>query len=267
MIRLPTRTNLPVSTARRRIGVCHDRSGSMLSGRPAKILWSFARGPWSVVSMPVPIFPQQLVDALNWRYATKRFDPAKKIPDDVWGALEQALVLAPSSIGLQPWKFFVVTNPEVKARLQAVSYRQAQIGECSHLVAIAVRRGIDAEHVDRHIARMVEVTGTTVDALAKFRAMTMRNLDKARAAGTLDAWQEHQIYIALGQFMASAAVLGVDTCPMEGIEPDKYDEILGLTGTNYATAVACAVGYRLPDDKYATAKKVRFKTEDVVVRV
>ena len=217
--------------------------------------------------MPTPISPQQLTEALTWRYATKKFDPAKKIPDDVWIALEQSLVLAPSSIGLQPWKFFVVTSQDVKTRLQAVSYRQAQIGDCSHLVAIAVRRGIDAEHVDRHIARMVEVTGTTVEALTKFRAMTMKNLDKARAAGTLDAWQEHQIYIALGQFIASAALLGVDTCPMEGIEPDKYDEILGLAGTNYATAVACAAGYRLGDDKYATAKKVRFKNEDVVVRV
>lgn len=217
--------------------------------------------------MPTPISPQQLTEALNWRYATKKFDPARKIPDDVWQALEQALVLSPSSIGLQPWKFYVVTNQAVKNQLQAVSYRQAQIGECSHLVVIAVRRGLDAGHVDRHIARMAEVTGTTVEALTKFRAMTMKNLDKARAAGTLDAWQEHQIYIALGQFIASAALLGVDTCPMEGIEPDKYDEILGLTGSSYATAVACAAGHRLADDKYATAKKVRFKTEEVVVRV
>lgn len=217
--------------------------------------------------MPTPIPPQQLVEALNWRYATKKFDPAKTIPADVWQALEQSLVLAPSSIGLQPWKFFVVTDPAVKSQLQAVSYRQAQIGDCSHLVAIAVRRGIDAEHVDRHIARMAEVTGAAVQSLEKFRVMTMRNLDRARAAGTLDAWQEHQIYIALGQFMASAALLGVDTCPMEGIEPEKYDEILGLSGTSYATAVACAAGYRLPDDKYATAKKVRFRVEDVVVRV
>jgi len=217
--------------------------------------------------VPSPFAPQQLVDALNWRYATKKFDPAKKIPDDVWQALEQALVLAPSSIGLQPWKFFVVTDAPTKARLKEASYHQAQIADCSHLVAIAVRRGIDAEHVDRHIARMAEVTGATVESLAKFRAMTMRNLDKARAAGTLDAWQEHQVYIALGQFVASAALLGVDTCPMEGIQPDKYDELLGLAGSNYATAVACAAGYRLPDDKYANAKKVRFKTDDVVVRV
>ena len=217
--------------------------------------------------MPATLSPQQLIDALNWRYATKKFDPARKIAPDVWDALEQALVLTPSSIGLQPWKFIVVTDPTVKSQLQAASYRQAQVVDCSHFVAIAVRRDLDATHVDRHIARMVEVLGVTVDSLVKFRAMTMRNLENARTNGTLDVWQEHQVFIALGQFMASAAVLGVDTCPMEGIEPAKYNTILNLEGTGYATAVACAAGYRLPDDKYATMKKVRFKTDDVVVRI
>jgi nitroreductase len=217
--------------------------------------------------MPTAIPPAQLLEALNWRYATKKFDPARKIPEDTWHALEQALILTPSSIGLQPWEFFVVTDAPTKAQLTTASYRQAQVNDCSHFVAFTARRNIDAEHVDRHIARMAEITGAVPESLAKFRAMTMRNLDKARDAGTLDAWQEHQIYIALGQFMASAAVLGVDTCPMEGIEPEKYDEILGLAGSNYATVVACAAGYRLPEDKYANMKKVRFKPEDVVVRV
>jgi nitroreductase len=217
--------------------------------------------------MPVHIPPQQLVDALNWRYATKKFDPTKKIPDADWAALEQAMVLAPSSIGLQPWKFIVVKDPDVKAQLTAASFRQAQATDCSHFVVFTVRRDLDADHVDRHIMRMVEVQGVTPESLAKFRTMTMRNLDKARAEGKLDTWQTHQIYIALGQFMASAALLGVDTCPMEGIEPEKFDEILRLKSSNYATVVACAAGYRLPDDKYATIKKVRFSAEDVVVRI
>ena len=217
--------------------------------------------------MPTPIPPQQLIDALNWRYATKKFDPAKRIPDDVWQALEQALVLAPSSIGLQPWKFFVVTDPATKVQLQAASYRQAQVVDCSHFVVFTVRRDLDAAHVERHIERMIEVTGATAESLGKFRAMTLKNLDKARAEGRLDTWQERQAYIALGKFLAAAAVLGVDTCPMEGIEPAKYDDLLGLTGGNYATAVACAAGFRLPDDKYATMKKVRFKAEDVIVRI
>ncbi|PAW65533.1 MAG: NAD(P)H-dependent oxidoreductase [Opitutia bacterium Tous-C1TDCM] len=211
--------------------------------------------------------PSRLVAALNWRYAVKKFDPTRMIPAETWTALEQALVLTPSSIGLQPWKFLVVTTPEVKVRLTAASYRQSQAAECSHFVVFTVRQDLDAEHVDRHLARMAEVRGVTVESLAKFRTMTMGNLERARNDGTLDTWQTHQIYIALGQFMASAAVLGIDTCPMEGIEPAKFDEILGLQGTGYATVVACAAGYRWPEDKYATTPKVRFKPEDVIVRV
>lgn len=230
--------------------------------------WDGFRLPLSfVLLMSHPISPAQLVHALNWRYATQKFDPAKRISAETWDALEQALILAPSSIGLQPWKFVVVTDAAVKAQLVPASYRQAKAAECSHFVVLAVKRDLGPEHVDRHIARMIEIRGVAPESLVKFRAMTMGNLDKARAAGTLDTWQAHQIYIALGQFMAAAAVLGVDTCPMEGIEPAKYDEILGLAGTEFTTVVACAAGYRLPDDKYAVAKKVRFRPEDVIVRI
>ena len=217
--------------------------------------------------MPTAISSQQLLDALNWRYATQKFDPAKKIPTDRWHALEQSLVLAPSSIGLQPWKFVIVTDAATKARLVAAAWNQVKVADCSHFVVFAVRKNLGLDHVEKHIGRMVEVRGVAPESLEKFRKMTVGNLDKARAEGRLDTWQTHQIYIALGQFMAGAAVIGVDTCPMEGIEPEKFDEILGLKGTDYATVVACAAGYRLADDKYATTKKVRFKTEDVVVRI
>lgn len=218
-------------------------------------------------AMSLPLSPAQLVAALNWRYATKKFDPTKRIPDETWDALEQALVLTPSSIGLQPWKFLVISDPRVRTQLVAASYRQPQVTHCSHFVVLAVRRDLDPEHVDRHIARMVEMHGVTPESLTKFRTMTLGNLERARTDGTLDTWQEHQVYIALGQFMASAALLGVDTCPMEGIVPAQYDEILGLAGTAYATVVACAAGYRMPDDKYAAMKKVRFRAEEIIVRM
>ena len=114
---------------------------------------------------------------------------------------------------------------------------------------------------------MAEVRGVTTESRGSFRQMVTGNLDKARAEARLDIWQSHQVYIALGQLLASAALLGVDTCPMEGFEPEKFDEILGLTGTGWASVVCCAAGYRSVDDKYATTKKVRFKPEDVIVRI
>lgn len=210
---------------------------------------------------------EQLVGQLQWRYATRKFDRAKRIADEDWNALEQALVLTPSSIGLQPWKFVVVTDQATKDKLSAAAWKQAQPADCSHFVVFAVHKNIGEAHVDRHVARMSEVRGETVESFAKFRAMVMRNLDKERAAGRLDEWQTHQIYIALGNFMAAASMLGIDTCPMEGIEPAEFDKILGLTGTPFATVVSCAAGFRAEDDRYAAMKKVRFKPEDVIVRV
>lgn len=211
--------------------------------------------------------PSDLLAALNWRYATKKFDSARTIPAEIWSALEQSLVLTPSSFGIQPWKFLVVTDPAVRERLVPVSWGQTQPKDASHLVVFAVRRDLPESHIDRYLARTAELRGTTVEALAPFRKMMMGSLDGARAKGHLDTWQTHQIYIALGQFMAAAAVLGVDTCPMEGIEPAKYDEVLGLGGTGFVTVVACAAGYRAADDKYATLAKVRFPASEVVQHI
>lgn len=214
-----------------------------------------------------PIATSQLTAALDWRYATKQFDPSKKIPADLWAALEHALVQSPSSFGLQPWQFIVVTDPAVKAKLLPVSWGQPQVVDCSHHVVFTYRKGVDEVWVDKFLARQIELRGGTAESLAGYRGMMVGFLQKITAAGQLDAWATKQIYIALGQFMASAALLGVDACPMEGINPAAYDEVLGLTGTEFATVVACAVGYRAETDKYATAKKVRFPTVDLVRHV
>lgn len=214
-----------------------------------------------------PITSPTLLEALNWRYATKKFDPVRKISAEIWQTLEATLVLAPSSIGLQPWRFYVITDPAMKAQLMPAAWNQAQVVECSHFVVFTVRKNLGADHVERHIERMVEVRGVVKESLTKFGQMALRNLDAARAEGRLDTWQTYQIYIALGSFMTAAALLGVDTCPMEGFEPLKFDDILGLTATDYMSIVGCAAGYRLPDDKYASTKKVRFKAEDVIVRI
>jgi nitroreductase len=211
--------------------------------------------------------PNTLLEALHWRYATKKFDLANKIPAETWTALEEVLVLAPSSYGLQPWKFIVVQDPATRQKLSAVSWGQTQPVECSHYVVFAVRKNLSPEHVDRYLDRIVEVRGGTKETLKGYRDIMLGNLEKARVAGYLDTWQSHQVYIALGQFMAAAALLGIDTCPMEGIERPKYDEILGLTAQGFTTLCACAAGHRSANDKYATAKKVRFKSADVIQHV
>jgi nitroreductase len=197
----------------------------------------------------------------------KKFDPTRKISPEDWKALEQTLVLAPSSFGLQPWKFFVVADPEVRAQLPPFSWGQMQVVDASHLVVFAIKKDFGLEDVERHVERTAEVRGVPVEALAGFRKMMVGSLVPPPAGFDLSAWATNQVYLALGFFMTAAAVLGIDTCPMEGFQPANYDELLGLPAQGYASSVLCAAGYRAADDKAARMPKVRFRTEDVVTPV
>lgn len=210
-----------------------------------------------------PIEINDLMEALKWRYATKSFDAAKKIPQDVMDALLDALVLSPSSFGMQPWKFIVVEDPALRAKLQPDSWDQAQVTEASHFVVLAVRQTLTAAQVDEWIARLAEVRGVTEDSLADYRGRMTRFLEAMDDAQKF-AWAGRQAYIALGQLMTCAALLGVDSCPMEGISPQAYDATLALAGSGYRTVVACALGYRSAGDKYALVPKTRFDRARVV---
>jgi nitroreductase len=214
-----------------------------------------------------PVSRELLLHQLKWRYATKKFDPARKISAADWQVLAEALVLTPSSFGLQPWKFWVVTSAEVKAQLLPHSYKQTQVVDGSHVVVLAARRNLAEVDVDRYLARISEIRGVAVENLAGFRKTMIRALIPPPAGFDINDWAANQVYIALGNFMTAAAVMGIDTCPMEGIEPAKYDEVLGIAEQGYGTVVACVAGYRAADDKYATTPKVRFATEDVIVEV
>ena len=214
-----------------------------------------------------PISAKTVTDALQWRYATKKFDASRTIPAETWAALERALVLAPSSFGLQPWRFMVVRDPATRERLSAASWGQRQPVECSHFVVFAGRRNYDAKDLEHFIERTAEVRGVAKATLKGYADIIAGSTERARQGGYLDSWMARQVYIALGQFMASAALLGIDTCPMEGIDPAEYDRILGLTAMGYTALCAGAAGYRAADDKYAGTPKVRFRDEEVVLHV
>jgi nitroreductase len=205
-----------------------------------------------------------LLEHLNWRYATKQFDPAKTIAPEIWTALEDALVLTPSSYGLQPWKFLIVTSPELKTQLQPFSWNQSQVTDCSHYVVFAIKKNLTAEDVDRFMSRTAELRGGTVDAMAGYRNLIVSDLVDGARSFSINQWSTRQAYIALGNFMTSAALLGVDTCAMEGIEPVNYDRVLGLSVKGFTAVVACAAGYRSDTDKYATLTKVRFPKSEVL---
>lgn len=206
----------------------------------------------------------ELLASLEWRYAAKTFDPQKKISSTDWQALERALVLTPSSYGLQPWKFLVVQDPAVRQKLQAASWNQRQVTEASHFVVFAHRISINEEYIDHYLQSIATTRGIPVETLAGFRKGIVGDVINGVRSKIIPEWSGRQAYIALGNFMTSAATMRVDTCPLEGLDPVRYDEILNLQGTEYRALVACAAGYRNAADSLATAKKVRFPLADMV---
>jgi nitroreductase len=214
-----------------------------------------------------PVPADTVVRSLDWRYAVKKFDADRKIPASDWVAIERSLVLTPSSFGLQPWKFVVVSDPEVRRRLVAASWNQRQVADASHLVVFAIVKDLGPAHVDAFLSRTADVRGVPVASLDGYRKVVLGFLARPKDQFDVNAWAAHQVYIALGNFMTAAAVMGIDTCPMEGIVPAQYDEILGLAPKGLATVVVGVAGYRAADDGYASAKKVRFDAKDVIVRV
>ena len=207
---------------------------------------------------------QELIKTLEWRYATKIFNPNRRIPEADWNALLESLHLSPSSLGLQMWKFIDVREPSVRAELRSVSWDQPQVTDSSHLVVFCARRDFSTEDVQRYLEHIVEVRGVTMESLNLYRDRIVE-LAGSKSPDVLKAWLERQVYIALGFMMSCAANLRIDTCALEGMDPAAYDRILKLEDSPYYTLCALALGYRDEEaDKYARLAKVRFDRGDVI---
>ncbi|MCE9565643.1 MAG: NAD(P)H-dependent oxidoreductase [Planctomycetes bacterium] len=213
-----------------------------------------------------PVSPDTVLAQLRWRYATKKFDATRKIDPELWAKLEQAPLLSPSSYGLQLWKFVVVTNPTVRKELHAVSWNQPQILDASHLVVFAAKNPPTVACVERHIARMAEVRGVELASLDAVKQRMLGSLSRMTEKDA-HAWAARQCYIALGVFVTACAMAGVDACPMEGFQPDKYDEILGLKAKGFGSVAIATAGYRSPSDPAAALAKVRYDVKDVIEHV
>jgi nitroreductase len=209
---------------------------------------------------------ENVIEALNWRYAVNRFDTAKKLSTVQINELLEAVRLTPSSYGLQPWKFIVVTNPEVRAKLQAAGYNQPKISEASHLIVFAVPTKIDDTLVDTYVQSVSKIRGVPLESLKGYADMIKGSIAGKTPEQRIE-WAARQAYIALGVLLTAAAVWRIDAGPMEGFDPAKFDEILGLDELGLRSVVIAAVGYRVIDDVPAEHKQVRFPLKEVVIEV
>jgi nitroreductase len=212
---------------------------------------------------PMILNNEMLLTQLNWRYATKKFDSARKISAAAWATLQQALQLSPSSYGLQPWRFIVVGDPQLRRTLRPLTTDQPQITDCSHFVVFARKNVMTEADVEKLVNRTTDVRGLPRGALQKYYDTMVGDIVKGPRSAWVKEWTARQTYIALGSLLTAAALLGVDACPMEGLDPAGYDEVLGLAAKGYSTVCACALGYRAEDDPYAAAKKVRYEFSEM----
>lgn len=210
--------------------------------------------------------PNTFIETLQWRYATKAYDATKKIIPAQLERLFEALRLAPSSFGLQPYTFISVENTDLRSRLREAGYGQPQITDASHIIVFAVPKTIDDAFVDA----FVELTATTrnapVESLAEYAQM-MKGAINAMTPENRKEWAARQAYIALGVLLCAAANENIDATPMEGFNTAAFDSILDLETRGLESKAIVALGYRSENDAFAKLPKVRRSKDELIVTI
>lgn len=209
---------------------------------------------------------QKIIEALNWRYATKIFDSSKKVSEeDIYTILESAR-LSPSSDGIEMWKFIVVKNKDIRIKLREVGFDQPKITDASHLIVITYRTDSVESLSKERIERTAKIQKDDPSQLVEFKTRLDNTVAQKEKAGTLESWVKAQSYIPLGIMIETAALLGIDGGPMEGFQPEKVDEVLNLKDKNLKSVTMLALGYR-GDDPASKRPKVRRDFNDVVEEI
>jgi len=203
---------------------------------------------------------EEMLKALNWRYAVKIFDKDKKISEEDLNTILESGILSPSSLGLEPWKFIVVKDPETRAKLFEVS-NQPKVTDASHLIILTYKTDIK-EIIKERLERTAKIQNQKVEELDTYK-LFLENGTKNKKDTELDSWLKAQSYITLGMMVYTASLLEIDNCPMEGFQNDKVDEILNLKTQNLKSVTMLAIGYRGIDPQ-AEKPKIRKDFSDVV---
>jgi nitroreductase len=202
----------------------------------------------------------------NWRYATKKFDATKKVSDADLQTLKEAIRLSASSYGLQPYQVILVEDPELRAQLQPAAWGQAQIIDASHVLVFANVTNIGDAEIDAYLNNMAETRGLPLDALQGYGDF-MKSKISTLPVEQRNIWTSKQTYIALGNLLSAAAELNIDVTPMEGFEPEKVNEILGLNERGLHASLIAPIGYRHADDATQSYAKVRKSEQELFINL
>jgi nitroreductase/dihydropteridine reductase len=206
------------------------------------------------------------IDALRWRYATKKFDENRILSEDKMEILKHAFNLTATSYGLQPIKMVIVHDKKVQAKLVECSFNQQQVGSASHVLVLCIEREINKEFIENYFNYVQKIRATPNEVLTPFKDFLIDDF-KNKHIDDIASWATNQAFLAMGTLLTVSATEAIDACPMEGFEPDKYDKILGLDKLNLRSVLVLPVGFRAKDDKFSEFKKVRRPLSDVIIEL
>ncbi|SDX50239.1 Nitroreductase [Lutibacter oricola] len=207
-----------------------------------------------------------IISSLEWRYATKKFDPSKKLTKQQIETLKKAFNLTATSFGLQPIKLIIIENKELQEKFVEHSYFQRQVADCSHLLVLCIEKDTSEKEVNNYFDLEIKTRGTSEEVVSTFRNQLV-DMYKNMSLEDRQLSAKYQTYIALGNLMTVCAVEKIDNCPMEGFVPNKVDELLNLADKNLQSVLMLPVGYRAEDDVMNGLKKVRKPMQETVIEI
>jgi len=207
-----------------------------------------------------------IINSLEWRYATKKFDSSKKLTEAQINTLKRAFTLTATSFGLQPLKMLVISNKELQEEIVPLAFGQRQVADASHLLVICIEDNTTTADINNYFNRVIETRGTDEEIISNFRQQLIDMFNK-KSIDEKQLSSKHQAYITLGNLMTVCAVEKIDACPMEGFLPNKVDDLLNLSEKNLKSVLLLPVGFRAENDFMSSQKKVRKPLEELILEI
>ena len=208
----------------------------------------------------------QIIEALKWRYATKKFDSQQNVPNDKLDTIKHAFNLTATSFGLQPVRLVIVSDKNVQKQLFEESMNQQQVLDASHVLVFCIEKTVDSEYVEKYFENIVYTRNTPEDVLKPFKDYLLSHFENSTSENN-DLWATKQAYLAMGNLLTVCAMEEIDACPMEGFSPEGYDKVLDLKTKGLQAVLVMPIGYRAKDDMFSDFKKVRKDLKDAVLEL
>ena len=206
------------------------------------------------------------IQSLQWRYAVKKFDEHRLLTEEQINILKEAFNLTATSYGLQPIKLLVIQNKELQQQLVAHSWDQQQVAQASHVLVFCIDTQLSELDVEAYFSRVQEIRNTPDDVINPFKEY-LKEVIASKQQDDLLSWAKNQAYLAMGNILTVCANEKIDSCPMEGFVPEKYDEVLNLSSKNLSSVLVLPVGYRSEEDFMRKQKKVRKNMEEIILNI